>query len=116
LTDPAALRLLAAEGERLGAAVYAMPAQPLHGDAHAGNVLVTPSGPMWNDFEDAWCGPVEWDYACASDGFDSAAVAVCRELRGVFGVAWHQLLAHHFPDRASSASSMLSSWLAEHAK
>jgi Ser/Thr protein kinase RdoA (MazF antagonist) len=38
--------------------------QPLHGDSHWGNVLMTASGPVWNDFEDTWRGPVAWDLAC----------------------------------------------------
>ncbi|MEU5690252.1 phosphotransferase [Actinosynnema sp. NPDC020468] len=41
-------------------------AQPLHGDPHPANVLMTPSGPVWNDFEDAWRGPVGWDVASAA--------------------------------------------------
>jgi Phosphotransferase enzyme family len=35
--------------------------QPIHGDAHAGNVL---SGPVWHDWEDAQLGCREWDLAC----------------------------------------------------
>ncbi len=42
-----------------------VPVRPLHGDAHAGNVLLTDAGPVWNDFEDAWLGPPAWDLACA---------------------------------------------------
>ncbi|MCX2951016.1 phosphotransferase [Lentzea sp. NEAU-D7] len=41
--------------------------QPLHGDAHPANLLLTPSGPVWNDFEDTWLGPVAWDMACSAD-------------------------------------------------
>jgi len=37
------------------------PVQPLHGDASLGNAL---PGPLWNDWEDACIGPVEWDLAC----------------------------------------------------
>jgi hypothetical protein len=37
---------------------------PLHGDAHPGNLLCTPHGPVWTDFEDAWRGPIGWDLAC----------------------------------------------------
>ncbi|HEY0803631.1 MAG TPA: phosphotransferase [Pseudonocardiaceae bacterium] len=37
---------------------------PLHGDAHPGNLLHTPNGPVWTDFEDAWRGPIGWDLAC----------------------------------------------------
>lgn len=38
--------------------------QPVHGDAHLGNVLATSRGPVWTDWEDAFVGPVEWDLAC----------------------------------------------------
>ncbi|MCP2247155.1 Thiamine kinase [Lentzea aerocolonigenes] len=38
--------------------------QPLHGDSHYGNVLMTASGPVWLDFEDTWRGPIAWDLAC----------------------------------------------------
>ena len=37
------------------------PAQALHGDASIGNLLRTPGGLLWNDFEDTFRGPVEWD-------------------------------------------------------
>ena len=39
----------------------AAPLRPIHGDAHAGNVL---PGPVWLDWEDAQLGCVEWDLAC----------------------------------------------------
>ncbi len=37
--------------------------QTLHGDASFRNVLVTPDGPRWLDFDTAAQGPVEWDLA-----------------------------------------------------
>jgi Phosphotransferase enzyme family len=37
------------------------PLRPIHGDAHAGNVL---PGAAWHDWEDAQLGWVEWDLAC----------------------------------------------------
>lgn len=37
--------------------------QPLHGDAHPGNLLHTTLGPLWTDWEDTFLGPVEWDLA-----------------------------------------------------
>lgn len=37
------------------------PLQPVHGDAHFGNVL---AGPVWDDWEDAQLARVEWDLAC----------------------------------------------------
>ncbi|HEV7648907.1 MAG TPA: aminoglycoside phosphotransferase family protein [Actinophytocola sp.] len=125
--DPGLSRLLAADGARLGGAVAALPAQPLHGDAHPGNVLVTPSGPMWNDFEDAWRGPPAWDYACVagsgrpgdwasavSGRVDEAGLAMCRALREVFAVAWQQLLAHYFPARAGQARAALAEYAERH--
>jgi Phosphotransferase enzyme family len=124
LVEPAVLARLRADGERLAERVSALPAQPLHGDAHPGNVLVTPDGPVWNDFEDAWVGPPAWDYACVANSSrsgdwvravhghaDPDALAVCRELRAAFGVAWYQLLAHRFPDTADDARRVLAEYL-----
>lgn len=37
--------------------------QPLHGDAHSGNLLNTTDGLLWTDWEDTFSGPVEWDLA-----------------------------------------------------
>lgn len=38
--------------------------QIIHGDAHAGNLLHTERGAIWNDFEETCFGPPEWDLAC----------------------------------------------------
>ncbi|MFQ1003571.1 phosphotransferase family protein [Modestobacter sp. SSW1-42] len=38
--------------------------QPLHGDAHPGNLLRTPAGWVWADLEDTALGPRAWDVAC----------------------------------------------------
>jgi Ser/Thr protein kinase RdoA (MazF antagonist) len=35
----------------------------LHGEAHDGNLLVTPAGLRWIDFESVCVGPLEWDLA-----------------------------------------------------
>lgn len=37
--------------------------QPLHGDAHPGNLMNTTAGLLWTDWEDTFAGPVEWDLA-----------------------------------------------------
>lgn len=55
-------------GERLAALAETVfgwpgPAQPLHGDASLFNLLRTPGGLVWNDFEDVFRGPVQWDVA-----------------------------------------------------
>lgn len=67
------------------------PRHPLHGDAHTGNVLMTPSGPLWTDFEDVCSGPLEWDLASMTVTEDAVAahpgpidrtrLADCRDLR-----------------------------------
>lgn len=119
--------LLREENERLREALAAFPVRPLHGDAHPGNLLATPSGPVWNDFEDAFLGPLGWDLAClASTGrldgtaalaaypgeYSAEEVAVCVELRKLFGVVWRFVLARHFPARRADAEVNLREWLA----
>lgn len=44
-------------------ALKGYPAQPLHGDAHMGNLINTTRGLLLTDWEDAFSGPVEWDIA-----------------------------------------------------
>ncbi|HYH32342.1 MAG TPA: phosphotransferase [Pseudonocardia sp.] len=61
----------------------------VHGDAHAGNLLATADGLLWNDFEETCRGPAEWDLATLADDEavhahhqpDPALLAACRELR-----------------------------------
>jgi hypothetical protein len=121
------LALLRAENERLRAALDRFPARPLHGDAHPGNLLATPSGLMWNDFEDTWLGPLGWDLAClaTSSRVDGAAavaayagtvpedeLSTCVKLRELFGVVWRFVLADRFPERRPDAEEHLASWLA----
>lgn len=53
-------------------------AQPLHGDAHPGNLIATGDGLMWIDLEEVCRGPVEWDLATIGDR--------------------RAVLAHHRPD------------------
>ncbi|HEV2781950.1 MAG TPA: phosphotransferase [Actinophytocola sp.] len=102
----ARLAKLRAEGARLAGEVLALPKQALHGDAHPGNLLATPDGLLWNDFEDTWRGPPAWDLACLAntklmDGRAALAhypdpppdreIEVCLELRRLFGVGWRLL-------------------------
>jgi hypothetical protein len=41
-----------------------LPVQPLHGDAHLGNVVVAAGQLRWLDWEESWRGPLAWDLAC----------------------------------------------------
>lgn len=82
--------------------------QPLHGDSHHGNLLMTSSGPVWNDFEDTWRGPVGWDLACLAGargeeaarravelyggGAASSDVEYWLEVRILFGTLWGVLM------------------------
>ncbi|WP_082599904.1 aminoglycoside phosphotransferase family protein [Nocardioides sp. Soil777] len=80
------------------------PRRPLHGDAHTGNVLMTPAGPLWTDFEDVCVGPVEWDLASMTitddalaayaGSIDRTRLADCRDLRRLQVLA-SLLVGHH---------------------
>ena len=41
-----------------------LPLQAVHGDSHLGNVINTPDGPLWTDWEDACMAPAPWDLGC----------------------------------------------------
>jgi hypothetical protein len=121
------LSALRADLAGLAAEVLALPGRALHGDAHPGNVLMTPDGLVWNDFEDTWRGPAAWDLACLAttdhlDGMAALAaypelppapeIDVCVQLRTLFGVAWRFVLDRRIPGRAPDAREHLDRWLA----
>lgn len=125
---PGVSAVLDAENTRLRSALETFPWRPLHGDAHPGNLLATPSGLLWNDFEDTWLGPLGWDLACLAtssrvDGDAAVAaypgscapeeLATCIDLRKLLGVAWRFVIASRFPDRRAEAEENLERWLAE---
>lgn len=60
----AALMRSGAARVQAGIEQFPLPLQPVHGDAHLGNVIATARGPLWNDWEDVFLGPVAWDIAC----------------------------------------------------
>jgi hypothetical protein len=108
------------------AALETAPAQPLHGDAHEGNLLVTADGLLWSDWEDAFLGPVEWDiasliwnarllkadtstaesmlagYAETGGQFDEALLEQCLIARAAVMCAWYPML-YPQPDAARRA-------------
>ena len=61
--SPATIELLRDRLDSSTKALAAFPFQPLHGDAHPGNLLNTTIGLLWTDWEDTFLGPVEWDLA-----------------------------------------------------
>ena len=76
LTDD---ELAVAEAARAATAYLAgVPSVVLHGDSHTGNLLRTPTGLLWNDWEDVGRGPAEWDLASMTLP-DAVASAYPRE-------------------------------------
>jgi len=102
----------------------ALAVRPLHGDAHRGNLLRTPSGLLWTDFEDTCAGPVEWDLACLIAVQDGAAEALAAygagveeealspfvEARLLQVAAWTAFMAERHPQLRTRAAERLSRW------
>lgn len=127
LLDESVLAVLSAEVDRLAERMRALPVRPLHGDAHPGNLLASPDGLVWNDFEDTWRGPLAWDLACVANTslLDGRAaleaypaqcptedIELCLAFRQLYGVGWRFILAGRFPDEAAEALRYLEAWLA----
>ena len=81
--------------EHLSAALDSLgslPHQPLHGDAHMGNLMNTTRGLLWTDWEDTFAGPVEWDIASIIwnakllDGDEATVDAILTSYREAGGV------------------------------
>jgi Ser/Thr protein kinase RdoA (MazF antagonist) len=53
---------------------------PIHGDAGAHNVLITPGGALYGDFEDACRGPREWDIGWLDDFELTRFAPISRDL------------------------------------
>jgi hypothetical protein len=90
-----------------------LPARPLHGDAHSGNLLRTPGGLLWTDFEDTCRGPAEWDLACmvaAREGEAEPPLEPFVEARLLQVAAWTALMAEHHPGLRARARERLSRW------
>jgi aminoglycoside phosphotransferase (APT) family kinase protein len=125
--------MLRRTGERLADRLddLALPLQPVHGDAHLGNVITTPRGPLWNDWEDTFLGPVEWDLACLHAsarvfGHEPAPVEAAQaaygraaerevldllvELRAFQGTIWTIVISAERPGAAERIAGRLS-WL-----
>lgn len=91
LLGAAGLARLRASAERMAPFLEAPggEVQPVHGDAHPGNLVATREGLVWIDFEEVCRGPVEWDLATMMDADAVAAhhrpdpevLARCSELR-----------------------------------
>jgi Ser/Thr protein kinase RdoA (MazF antagonist) len=112
----------------LAAASAIAPAQALHGDAGAGNLMATGSRWVWHDFEEAWSGPVAWDlaastasprfdrarilsaYAGHADQADPARLRACEQLRRLHLTIWYALYAERLPEQRQRAANLLAAW------
>jgi Ser/Thr protein kinase RdoA (MazF antagonist) len=68
---------------------------PIHGDAHLGNVLITPQGAVWNDLEDVSLGPCEWDVGWLAEAdlaqfepVNQDLLSACHYLRSFCTSVW----------------------------
>ncbi|MEU6132328.1 phosphotransferase [Saccharopolyspora sp. NPDC047091] len=101
--------------------------QPIHGDAPAVNILTTPGGDLFADFELATAGPVEWDLAfLGAEGeavYDAAAAELglrtldARVLRLVNAIGMLRsvaclALAPQLPMLAEAVAPALDGWRA----
>ena len=92
----------------LGAAAMAPVA--IHGDPHLGNVLMTPRGPRWTDWESVCLGPLEWDLACLPEStlaivpaVNTELLAVLRDLRSVCVAVWCWAEPDRAPEKRQAA-------------
>jgi thiamine kinase-like enzyme len=119
LFPKATLELLHGHLKRSVKMLAALPHQPLHGDAHYGNLMNTTDGLLWTDWEDTFAGPIEWDlasiiwnarildedrdtadrvlesYQAAGGSFDRAALEQSLVARAAVMSAWYPIL---YPD------------------
>ena len=96
--------------------------QTLHGDSHPGNLLHSPAGWVWCDYEDTCAGPTAWDLAALVnsgrvDGaaalaaydlpHDPAQLAANVELRRLHVVVWAMTFAERLPQHRAYADERL---------
>jgi aminoglycoside phosphotransferase (APT) family kinase protein len=74
--------------------------QWLHGDAHLNNVVATPAGPCWLDWEDAQRAPLAWDLA--------SLVAAARVLGS--HAEWSEAALQGWQRRAGPVDKPLLAW------
>jgi thiamine kinase-like enzyme len=94
------------------------PLRPLHGDAHAHNLIPTADGLLWNDFEDTCKGPIAWDLsgvigdegevaAAYPNAPDSMTLEPYRQARRLHATVWVYALLPEVPEWAELAEGML---------
>lgn len=89
--------------------------QPLHGDAHAFNLISTADGLLWNDFEDTCRGSIAWDLinldeegrAAYPNAPDASTLEPYMKIRQLHGIVWVYALSPEIPDWLESAKTSL---------
>ena len=89
--------------------------QLLHGEPHPGNLLNTPDGQLFIDFETCCRGPLEFDVAHVPDevsahypDVDTVLLAECRRLVLAMVAAWRWDVRDEFPDGRRYGRDILS--------
>lgn len=89
--------------------------QPLHGDAHARNLIPTAKGLLWNDFEDTCTGTIGWDLVnldeagrkAYGDVLEPEILEIYQKVRQLHAIVWVYALSPEFPDWVEYVRSML---------
>lgn len=88
--------------------------QLLHGEPHPGNILNTPIGPLFIDFETCCRGPIEFDVAHVHAGvgerypdLNEDLLQECRRLVMAMVAAWRWDTDDEFPDGLRQGRSIL---------
>jgi hypothetical protein len=88
--------------------------QLLHGEPHPGNLLGTPEGLLFIDFETCCRGPIEFDVAHVPDevsvhypGIDQVLLHECRRLVLAMVAAWRWDVRDEFPNGRRHAVQIL---------
>jgi aminoglycoside phosphotransferase (APT) family kinase protein len=73
---------------RIRALEFVLPTRLVHGDAHLGNLIASPAGPVLCDFDSSCMGPPEWDLTPLAVGVIRFAEPVgrYRELARTYGL------------------------------
>jgi streptomycin 6-kinase len=104
-----------------------LPLQAVHGDAHLGNVINTPDGPLWTDWEDTCLAPAPWDLGCLlasgryfGDDPEPGAAAVKAygeppdeafvQARRLQGTVWSFVFARDHPERRPYAERLMAQY------
>jgi phosphotransferase family enzyme len=126
--QPGALDRMRAALDRIRSETAAaeLPPRSLHGDASPSNLLRTPAGLLWTDFEDTCAGSVEWDLACLALSAEPDAAAALAgygrappdetvepflEARRLQAALWTTLLAESHPELRARAEARMSRWV-----